>query len=576
MKQRALLALLLLHANRVVSRDSLIDELWDGAPPDTAATALQVYVSQLRKSLGRDTIVTRAPGYLVVVESGALDIERFERLVAEARGQQPAAAAKLLQEALALWRGPALADLDDSLARHERAQLEDQRAAALDHRIAADLELGIHAELVPELEALVREEPLRERRRAQLMLALYRSGRQADALEVYQRGRRLLAEDLGLDPGDELRQLEKAILEHDASLAAPVAAPQPDPEEQELTVAERAGQAEERRLRLLAHSRWALALGALLFAGALAAVVIVITRGSASSVAVLANSVAVLDPRSGRIIADVPIGGRPVSIALGAGAVWVVNADDETVLRIDPKTKRVVKTIGGLGTDLTSIAFGSGSVWVAGGNDGTVVRIDPRQNAAEAPVDLGSSSEVLPQPVFLLATGAGGVWLTRGNRLLRIDPRTNAVTANVRADHTTGLVAEAGGVWATRLDEHVLRFDARIATVTAARDLSVAANFPRVYAGSLWLVVYVDPPQIWRLNPSTLTLAAPTSLPKGFPFGLASGDGALWTADHDHGTVWRIDAGTGQATMLARIGQHPVAIAEGAGAVWVGVQAQPL
>ena len=122
--------------------------------------------------------------------------------------------------------------------------------------------------------------------------------------------------------------------------------------------------------------------------------------------------------------------------------MWVVNADDETVLRIDPKTKRVVKTIGGLGKDLTSIAFGSGSVWVAGGNDGTVVRIDPKQNAAEAPVDLGSSSKVLPQPVFLVATGAGGVWVTRGNRLLRIDPRTNAVTMNVTADRTTGLAAK--------------------------------------------------------------------------------------------------------------------------------------
>ena len=441
-KQRALLSLLLLHANRVVSRDGLIDELWDGAPPDTAATALQVYVSQLRKSLGRETIVTRAPGYLVVVEPGALDITRFERLVEEARGQQPAAAAKLLRDALDLWRGPPLADLEDSIARHERAQLEDQRAAALEQRIAADLELGRHAELIPELEALVREQPLRERRRAQLMLALYRSGRQADALDVYRQGRRLLAEELGLDPGEELRLLERAILEHDPSLAAPVAVP-PGREEPGLTVADRARQADERRLRLLAHSRWALALGALLVAGALAAVVILITRGPAAAVAVAANSVAVVDPSSGRVVADVPIGGRPVSIALGAGAVWVVNADDETVLRIDPKTKRVVKTIGGLGTDVTSIAFGFGSVWVAGGNDGTVVRIDPRQNAAEAPVDLGSSSEVLLQPVFLVATGAGSVWVTRGNRLLRIDPRKNAVTASVRADRTTGLAASS-------------------------------------------------------------------------------------------------------------------------------------
>ncbi|HLM37695.1 MAG TPA: AfsR/SARP family transcriptional regulator, partial [Gaiellaceae bacterium] len=183
-KQRALLGLLLLHANRVVSRNRLIDELWNGSPPDTAATALQVYVSQLRKALGRDTIVTQAPGYLVSAEPGALDSERFEQLVQEAHAGDADVAAERLREALALWRGPPLADLDESIARPERAELEDRRAATLEQRIDTDLELGRHAEVVSELEALVREDPLRERRRGQLMLALYRSGRQADALEV--------------------------------------------------------------------------------------------------------------------------------------------------------------------------------------------------------------------------------------------------------------------------------------------------------------------------------------------------------------------------------------------------------
>src|SRR6266511_6338211 len=214
---------LLLDPNRVVSRDRLIDELWGGSPPDPAPTALQVYVSQLRKALGRDLILTQPPGYLIRVSDGELDLDRFERLVATARAEEPTQAARLLREGLALWRGAPLAELGDSFARAERARLEEQRLAALEQRIEAELALGRHAELVPELEGLVREQPLRERLRGQLMLALYRCGRQADALEVYRSGRRLLDEELGLKPDDELQRLERAILNHDPSLDAPVA-----------------------------------------------------------------------------------------------------------------------------------------------------------------------------------------------------------------------------------------------------------------------------------------------------------------------------------------------------------------
>src|SRR5215211_1073025 len=148
-KQRALVALLLLDPNRVVSRDRLIDELWGGSPPDTAVTALQVYVSHLRKSLGRDLILTQSPGYLIRVSDGELDLHRFERLVAAARAEEPAEAARLLREALALWRGAPLAELGDSFAFGERARLVEQRLAALEQRIEAELALGRHAELVP-------------------------------------------------------------------------------------------------------------------------------------------------------------------------------------------------------------------------------------------------------------------------------------------------------------------------------------------------------------------------------------------------------------------------------------------
>jgi DNA-binding SARP family transcriptional activator len=211
-RQRALLAILLTRANEVVSTERLIDELWGEQPPRAAANTVQYYVSQLRKTLGADRIVTRPPGYLIRIEPRELDLERFEQLVQQGRPDD-------LSEALGLWRGPALADLAyEAFAQAEIARLEEVRLAALEQRIDADLTLGRHAELVGELEALVAEHPLRERLRGQLMLALYRSGRQAEALELYQRTRKALVEDLGIEPSPALQELEKAILRQDASL----------------------------------------------------------------------------------------------------------------------------------------------------------------------------------------------------------------------------------------------------------------------------------------------------------------------------------------------------------------------
>lgn len=220
-KQRALLALLLLNANRVVARERLIDELWGEDPPETAVTAVQVYVSRLRKLLPEGMLVTRSPGYLLEVEPESLDLQRFERLVAEAREADPARASSLLREALGLWRGPPLADFSgEPFARVEAGRLQDLRRAALEGRIEADLALGRHAELVGELEVLIAEHPRRERLRGQLMLALYRSGRQAEALEAYRQARATL-DELGIEPGVALRELEKQILTQNAGLELP-------------------------------------------------------------------------------------------------------------------------------------------------------------------------------------------------------------------------------------------------------------------------------------------------------------------------------------------------------------------
>ena len=222
-KQRALLAMLLLNANRVVSSDRLIDALWEEQAPDTAAKALQVHVSQLRKLLGK-RLVTRSPGYVLQLEEGELDLHRFEALVRHARGASPVEASAALREALALWRGPALADfVFDRFAQAEIARLDEMRLEAVEERLEAELATGSHRALTGELEALVGEHPLRERLRGQLMLALYRSGRQADALDAYQKGRRILVEELGIEPGRELRELHQQILRQDWRLDLAVA-----------------------------------------------------------------------------------------------------------------------------------------------------------------------------------------------------------------------------------------------------------------------------------------------------------------------------------------------------------------
>jgi DNA-binding SARP family transcriptional activator len=238
-KPRALLALLLLHANETLTSDRLIDELWGERPPHAAAKTLQMHVSRLRKALagedgrGAGLIVTRERGYRLAIDPERLDSHRFERLVATGRSELAAGRAEpavtALEQALALWRGSALADLAyEPFAQPEIARLDDLRVAALEQLMEAKLALGRHGEVVEQLELLIGEHPYREGIRAQLMLALYRSDRQADALQAYQDARRTLVAELGIEPGERLRELERAILAQDASLQLELA-PEPAP-----------------------------------------------------------------------------------------------------------------------------------------------------------------------------------------------------------------------------------------------------------------------------------------------------------------------------------------------------------
>jgi len=242
-KQRALLAMLLLHAGEVVSADRLIDDLWGERAPAAAMNALQVHVSRLRKALAGSpgangarsgsspgsVLATQGHGYVLRVEPGELDLERFQKMVQEGREALAAGdaqrAAEWLRLGLGLWRGPALADFTyEPFAQAPITELEELRLGAVEDRVEADLTLGRHQQLVGELEGLAREHPYRERVRGQLMVALYRAGRQTDALATYRELSGVLRDELGLEPGESLRELERAILRHDPSLSTPACA----------------------------------------------------------------------------------------------------------------------------------------------------------------------------------------------------------------------------------------------------------------------------------------------------------------------------------------------------------------
>src|SRR3954453_474622 len=311
LKDRTVLGVLLLHANEVVPRQRLIDELWGESPPPTAVKAVNGYVWQLRKALGGNgscPIVTRQPGYLIEVESGELDAQQFSVLTGEARARASAAdfeeASALYSEALSLWRGRALSGIElESLGRHELERLPRERVFPLMGRIACDLALGRHDDLVGELDVLVAEHRLRERLYAQQMLALYRSGRQADALRAYQQARTSLVDELALEPGPALPRLGGGILNHDPSLQTPAGTAHRNGLE---THAASDAPEKQRRPHRTRRVVIGLALGLALAAGLLAAV---LAGRDAKQVALTTtgSAVLVLDPGTGGVDARIPL-----------------------------------------------------------------------------------------------------------------------------------------------------------------------------------------------------------------------------------------------------------------------------
>ena len=550
-KQRALLALLLLHANEIVSRDRLIDALWGERPPPSVQQTLDSYVSRLRGVLGRDRLVRRAPGYVLVLEPDELDLARFEELMsaareAAARGDE-SAVSSMIRSALALWRGPALADvLYEPVAATEAERLEEGRLVALEERIDADLAAGLGPDLVSELEALVRKHPLRERLLGQLMLALYRAGRQSDALGALQAARQRLAAELGLEPGPQLKELEGQILRHDPELAPVKRRP-------------RSNRGLRRRGGLAA------AAAAIVLAGAAAGIVLALRPTTpARTLHVGVSRLAAVGTDSAAVTSMTAINQEPAALTSGTGSLWVADATGPTVSRIDPENGNVVDRIQVAG-EPGSIVAGGGAIWVASTVGGTISRIDPATDTVTQTVRLGKASAAA------LAFGGGRLWVAdpTDQTLIELEPQTGSVRRSLTLDlRPTTLTVGDGVIW---VGDSTANLVEQIAT-SSGETLSTThvGNGPSALAlgaGGVWVANALDG-TVSRIQPETAAVVA--TIPVGSaPSSLVAAGRSVWAANQYSGTVMRIDPRRNRVTATIDVGGTPTSLTADVRRVWV-------
>jgi YVTN family beta-propeller protein len=573
---RALLTLLALHPGEALATDRIVDALWSGSPPPSAPGVVQTYVSRLRKLLGDASIRTIGRGYALELNGGMRDIDEVTRLRQRARGEPPEDAVTTLRDALALFRGRPLQDVaDHEFAQAELRRLDELRTAILSERLDLQLSLGRHAEVLPELESLVEADPLDEAMRARLMLALYRCGRQAEALETYREGHAEL-DQLGLEPGGPLRSLQRAILGHDPSLAPPATGHPPAPGDTDEPTPT-APLVRRRTAKLVA------VLGGVLVVLAGAAIVLALRDDGPAELTVPKNSVAVIDPATDRVVAAIPVGVRPAWVTAGAGAVWVTNTEDQTVSRIDPESLAVTASIG-LGFEPSDIVAVGDHIWVVGGYDHVLWRIDadglPRRK-------LTFEEQFLPLPAgyekgpATLATDGESLWLAHGKEVTRLDGVTGEVRGTIEAGGmwaapvgmgTRGYVFdrfETGGKLASEYDQFVQLFDpkrlvrtGRIATSTYVSDILVAG-------GSAWIALPTAD-AIWEVDDSRGILVR--TFPAGDnPMQVAFADDALWVTNMAEGVVRRIHPRSGEVEEVIDIGHTPIGIAVTDGRLFVTV-----
>jgi DNA-binding SARP family transcriptional activator len=534
-KQKLLLALLLARRGRRVSRDALSEALWPDRASGDSVHALDLQVSRLRKAIGAQRVVTQDGGYRLDLSDATIDADRFAALVADAQGQPPSEAARLLRAALALWRGPVFGELGhEEPLRAPAEELENHRITALEALFDAEFALGRHATIMRELEALVAEQPLRERPREQLMLALYRCGRQADALRVYDDLRRRLAEELGITPGESVRSLHAAILRQDPSLERPAVAP---------AVEGRLGAA-----RAPARGGRLLLLAALLAAAVVTGAVLLSTgdsdkrglsAGTLLRVPVGEETLAFVDLRRGEVLDsfsiahEIPEGG--VDFAQGRDSDWLA-AESGALLQIDPRRRRIARSIS-LGFKPRGLALGLGSVWVVAEDRPVLLRLDPVYGTLERRYRLPTAG--VPRSDFFsgVAIGAGSVWVAQGEqRVVRIDPRSGRTLARVRAPGAWALAGTDDAVWVSGGNSGVLyRIDPVANAVVTRVPLDPPLCCVAVGGGYVWAMNY----RVWKLSSEGRVVS---SIPiDGDGANLAWTGGAMWVSEGVSGQETRIE-----------------------------------
>jgi YVTN family beta-propeller protein len=584
-RQRAVLALLLLEANRVVSMDRLAEDVWGGDPPQGWARTLQTYVFHLRRTLepdrlpgaGGGVLVTIDRSYLLRVDRGHLDAALFQdgftagRAALEAGRHAPAA--ETLRKALDLWRSPALADLADyAFTRPEAARLEELRLAALEARIDADLALGRHDALTGELEQLVGEHPLRERLHGQLMLALYRCGRQAEALAAYRRVRDLLAGELGIDPGEPLRRLHASVLAQDPALdwnggrpalaedhpaAAPVPVQASGSPGRRFVDSQELAWARRRARRLLAVGS-ALAVAA--------ACIVAVARPWAGEPAGLpADSVGLINSDGGRAGTPVMVG-SPAGLAYGDGSVWAVDSAEGTLSRINPAT-HAVQTIP-VGNDPAAVTVTGKDAWVANSGDGTVSQISTTTNTVVQRIPVGNV------PVAI-ASGPSGVWVANegDDTVDRIDPATGAVIRrNIEVGGLPdGIAVGPDAVWvANSQDGTVTRIDPATGQPSGPLQVGAGPAGIAVTPAAVWVANSLDL-TVSRLDPATGRVTATIGVGDG-PSTIAAASDGVWVSDQFDATLRRIDPRTNQVSRVVSVGSSPQGIAVAGSGVWVAAR----
>ncbi len=553
-KQRTLLAALLLRANEVVAKDGLIEALWPQGPPPSAGESLETYIYRLRKLVGHDRLRREAAGYRLVVGDGELDVERFQAHLAGARAAagagDHAAAVAALNAALGLWRGPAWSDLlDDPLVGAEAERLEELRVGAQESFVDARLASGEGVELVPELERLVAEHPLRERLLGALMLALYRAGRQTDALDAFRAARERLVQELGLEPGPELHELQQRILRHAPSLSPPRrTVPAGGP----------------RRRRLAAAASLALVAAAVVMAE------LVLVASSARPRAPTlsgGNGVVAIDA-AGRVVRATGLSAAAGAVASSDGSVWVAAPGSGQVLRIDSRLGGVVDQIG-VGGVPGSIAGGGGAVWVASSAAARVTRIDPTSESVTQTINLPGAN---PDAI---AYGAGRVWVAdaANEQLFELDPSSGSLERTVSLDlQPTAVIAAGGKIWVagynTATVEELAAASGRVLARVRVGDGPVALAFG---SGSLWVANSLDA-TVSRIDPAMLAVTSTIPVGSG-PAALVAESGSVWVANQYSGTVARIDPRLDRVNDTVHVSGAPTSLAVSDRRLWAGVAA---